>query len=308
MKEKNKNYLAGFGLLLAAFIWGFAFVVVKNSLDFIPTAYMLAFRFTIASIGLAIIFHKKLRKINKKAVKSSIVLGLLLVFSYYTQTLGCQYTTAGKNAFLTTIYVIIVPFLYWIFGKKRPDKFVMVSALLAMTGIGLLSLNGDLAMNIGDILTLISGFGYAVHLICIGKYTQEEDPVILTLLQIIVAAVISWGLAFASGYQFPLQVMKLDMAGSMIYLGVFSTMIAFLLQNVGQKYTSPSTSALLLSTESVFGAVFSVIFLQEYFTLKMVIGCILIFIAVIMAETKFEFLTGFKNFNKKQKERYREIV
>lgn len=292
MEEKVKKikFFASFGLLFAALIWGFAFVVVKDSLDFVPPVYMLAFRFTIASIGLGIVFYKRLPKINFENVKSSVVLGILLYVSYLLQTIGCLYTTAGKNAFITTIYVVIVPFLYWFINKKKPDTYSIISAFMAIIGIGLLSLNSDLTVNIGDILTLLCGFGYAVHLIYINKYSEYQDPVILTFLQITVAAILSWITAPIFDGGFPIEVTNPSVLLGMLYLGIGSTMIAFLLQNVGQKYIEPSTAALLLSMESVFGVVFSVLILGEVLTSKMLVGCVLIFTAVVMAETKFEFI------------------
>jgi drug/metabolite transporter (DMT)-like permease len=288
--ENNIKVIASFGLVFAALIWGFAFVVVKNSLDLIPPVYMLAFRFTIASIGLGIIFYKRLLKINKINVKAGLILGILLYISYLLQTVGCLYTTAGKNAFITTIYVVIVPFFYWLISKKKPDIYCIVSAFMAILGIGLLSLNGSLIINIGDGLTLLCGLGYAVHLVYINKFSGYQDPIILTVLQILTAAVLSWLTAPILDGSFPMGVTEPDMLLGMLYLGIGSTMIAYLLQNVCQKYTEPSTAALLLSMESVFGVVFSVMLLGELFTIKMFIGCALILTAVIMAETKFEFI------------------
>lgn len=296
MKVKEKKIIASLGLLVAALIWGFAFVIVKDSLDFIPPVYMLAFRFTIASIGLGFVFFKRLQKINLNNVKSSIVLGILLYVSYLLQTIGCLYTTAGKNAFITTIYVVIVPFLYWLISKQKPDIYCLLSAFMAMLGIGIISLNSDLSINIGDVLTLLCGFGYAIHLIYINKYSKYQDPIILTFLQILVAAILSWLTAPIMDGGFPANAANPDIMIGMLYLGIGSTMIGFLLQNIGQKYIEPSTAALLLSMESVFGVVFSVLILGEIVTIKMLIGCSLIFTAVIMAETKFEFirLTGKK--------------
>lgn len=296
MKVNEKKTIASFGLLVATLIWGFAFVVVKDSLDYVPPVYMLAFRFTVASIGLLIVFYKRLRKINLDNVKSSIVLGILLYISYLLQTIGCLYTTAGKNAFITTIYVVIVPFLYWLICKQKPDIYCLVSAFMAIIGIGLLSLNSDFSINFGDVLTLLCGFGYAIHLIYINKYSKYQDPIILTFLQILVAAILSWLTAPIMDGGFPVDATNPNIMIGMLYLGIGSTMIAYLLQNVGQKYIEPSTAALLLSMESVFGVVFSVLILKEIVTIKMLIGCSLIFMAVIMAETKFEFirLTGKK--------------
>ncbi len=292
MEEKGKKIkiIASLGLLVTSLIWGFAFVIVKDSLVFIPPVYMLAFRFTIACIGLLFVFSKRLRKINKDNVKSSIVLGILLYVSYLLQTIGCLYTTAGKNAFITTIYVVIVPFLYWFISKNKPDIYCLLSAFMAIIGIGLLSMNSDLSINIGDVLTLLCGFGYAIHLIYINKYSKYQDPIILTFLQILVAAILSWLTAPILNGGFPTKATNPNIIIGMLYLGIGSTMIAFLLQNIGPKYIELSTVALLLSMESVFGVIFSVLVLGEIITTKMLIGCCLIFIAVIMAETKFEFI------------------
>lgn len=288
--DKKIQILASFGLLGTAVIWGFAFVVVKNSLDLIPASYMLAFRFTIAAVLLAAIFWKRLRTLNRKIIREGAFLGFLLFMSYLLQTIGCDYTTAGKNAFLTTVYVVIVPFLHWMLNHKKPDAYCMGAAFLAIAGIGLLSLKGDLSMNIGDVLTLICGLGYALHMIYIDRYTEKEDPVVLTILQLGFAAAFSWVISPVMDGGFPAAAFCGDIVIGMLYLGILSTMLGFLLQNVCQKYTTPNTASLLLSMESVFGVLFSVLFLGEVMTGRMVFGCILLFAAVITAETKLEFL------------------
>ena len=172
----------------------------------------------------------------------------------------------------------------------------MAAALLAIVGIGLLSLQGDLTMNIGDVLTLICGLGFALHMIYIDRYTKRHDPVLLTILQLGFAAVYSWIMAPVTDGGFPVEALNQDIMIGMLYLGIFSTMIAFLLQNVCQKYTTPNTTSLLLSMESVFGVLFSVLLLHERLTGRMITGCILIFIAIILSETRFEFLPRISSF------------
>ena len=290
--NKNKiKFLAGAGMLSTAAIWGIAFVVVKNSLDTVPPTYMLAFRFTIAAVLLAAICHKKLQGLTKDTIRAGAVLGFWLFFSYLVQTIGCQYTTAGKNAFLTSAYVVIVPFLCWLLDKKKPDGFCAAAAVLALTGIGLLSLQGDLSVNRGDVLTLICAIGFALHMFYIDRYTEKWDPVTLTVLQLSFAALFSWLLSPILDGGFPEGAFRPDIVGSMLYLGIFSTMIGFLLQNVCQKYTAPSTASLLLSTESVFGVLSSVLLLGERMTPRMLAGCGLLFIAVLLSETKLSFLS-----------------
>ncbi len=285
-KEKRVRLLAGMGLLLIAFIWGFAFVVVKNSLVYILPTYMLAFRFTIAGVALAVVFWKRILKLNRQLVLHGAVLGVFLFMAYLLQTIGCNYTTAGKNAFLTTIYVILVPFFHWAVSKIRPDGYCVTAALLSVVGIGLLSLQGDLSVNIGDLLTLCSGIFFAWHMIFIDRFTEKEDPIVLAALQIMFAAVFSCVAAPVIDGDFPQDVFQPDMIIGMLYLGILSTMVGFLLQNVCQKHTHPATSALLMSTESVFGALCSAIFLHEVMSGRMMFGCGLLFMAIVLAEVK----------------------
>lgn len=287
---RHTQALAACGLLLTALIWGFAFVVVKNSLDLIPPIYMLAFRFTIASAALALILFRRLRRITRRDLQSGAILGVFLFAAYALQTIGCQYTTAGKNAFLTTIYVILVPFLHWLINRRRPDLYVIGGALLAMVGIGLLSLQGEGGIALGDLLTLLCGIFFAVHIVYIDRYTLAQDPAILTVLQLATAAVLSFLLAPLIDGPFPAQALHPEAVTGMLYLGLLSTMLGFLLQNVGQKYTTPSTASLLLSFESVFGVLFSTLFLHEAMTARMLLGCLLMFIAVLLVETRFSFL------------------
>lgn len=299
MPTNKIRVLSSLGLLLAAVIWGFAFVVVKNSLDLIPPIYMLAFRFTIAAAALTLIMFPKLRNLTRRDWTSGAVLGFFLFTAHAVQTIGCQYTTAGKNAFLTTIYVIIVPFLHWIMNRKRPSGYAMTAAMIAVVGIGLLSLQGgDAGVNIGDVLTVICGFLFAVHIVYIDRYTESQDPIILTVMQMIFAAIFSWILAPICNGGFPAAAFQSEVVTGMLYLGLLSTMVGFLLQNVGQKYTAPSTASLLLSFESVFGVLFSVIFLQEQLTLRMLFGCGLMFFAVVLVETRLSFLTRLFRINR----------
>ena len=266
---------------------------------------MLAFRFTIASVVLALIFLPRLKKMDKSTFFHGMILGVFLFCAYAFQTVGIQFTTAGKNAFLTTTYVMMVPFLAWIFYKTRPSVYAFVAAIIALVGIGFLSLQGessDNIINIGDVLTIICGFFFAIHIVFIGKYTQNEDPVLLTILQLGFSALFSWILAPFMDGKFPLaEIKRPDVILSMFYLGLFSTLLGFLLQNVCQKYLKASTASLLLSFEAVFGVLFSIIFLKEYLTGKMIFGCFLIFFALILSETQFSFITDI--FRKKKIDR-----
>lgn len=288
MNKKMVSVLASAGLILTAAIWGFAFVVVKDSVDSIPPVYMVAIRYTIAAVVLGFVLIPQFKKLNRYYWLHGLFTGLMLSAGYITQTIGCKYTTAGKNAFLTTIYVILIPLLLWPLNKKRPHFIVFISAVMALTGIGLLALRnegGSFGLNVGDILTLVCGLFYALHIIFTSKFSQDKNPVILTWIQFIVCAVFAWTVS-------PLIDGALDLSAltnsravfSMLYLGIFSSLIAFLLQNVCLKYMESSLASLFLSLESVFGVVFSAIFLHERMTVVMIIGCVLIFAAITIAD------------------------
>ena len=289
MRENTRSFVCAFGLIFVTIIWGFAFVVVKNSLDYVPPLYMMAFRFTIASFVLALLFLPKFKLLDKSTFFHGMILGIFLFAAYAFQTVGLQFTTAGKNAFLTTTYVMMVPFLNWFFHKSKPSWNCVLAAIIALAGIGLLSLQGDFSMNRGDVLTIICGFFFAVHIIFISRYTQTQDPVLLTILQLAFSALFSWIFAPFTDGRFPLQeTLRADVIVSMLYLGLFSTLLCFLLQNVCQKYLRASTTSLLLSFESVFGVIFSIIFLKEILTAKMIVGCVLIFFALVLSEVDWK--------------------
>ena len=288
MAKNGIKILSSAGLLVAAAIWGFAFVIVKDSLDYIGAVWMLAFRFTIAAVALLLIYCKKLKKLSKRTLFHGGILGLYLFLAYLLQTIGCKYTTAGKNAFLTTIYVFLIPIFLWIITKKRPAWYVFLCAIISVTGIGLLALGtGDGgAVNIGDLLTLVCGAFYAIHIIFTEKYNREHSPILLTVLQFVSAALFSWIFAPFIDGAFPLeQIQNPRVLISMLYLGLLSTMVCFVLQNVGLKYLPSAWASLLLSFESVFGVLFSTIILGEKITLRMGIGCAMIFSAVVLAQT-----------------------
>lgn len=324
MSKKSASLLGAAGCLSAACIWGFAFVVVKDSLDFVSAVYMMAFRFTIASISLSLIFFRKIRAVNLHYIKRGAVLGAFVFAAYALQTVGCNFTTAGKNAFLTTTYVILVPIFAWGAHKTRPPLRIFAAAVIQLAGIGFLSLGKEagrpFVIGLGDALTLLCGIFYALHIVFQEKYCRlsvnagtgntadetsvsarasADDPVILTILTFIFAGVFSWlaspfydesKSAFSLSLNaFPLAALKNPrVAFSMVYLGVFSTMIAFLLQNICLKYVPAPLASLLLSLESVFGMLFSILIplndSRETISAGLLIGCSLIFAAIVIAE------------------------
>ena len=285
--SRKTVYLASAGFILIAFIWGVAFVIVKNALDYIPPIYLLALRFTLAGLLLMLITGKRTLKAFREdhdLVKNGTIVGVILFLSYAAQTIGLEYTTAGKNAFLTAVYVVVVPFVHWIRTKNRPDKLCFIAAFMAIIGIGLISLQGDLTINKGDLLTLLCGVLFALQIEYLGKYSEREDPVALSVIMMLSAAVLSWIAApFADG---PVSgiILNRESVGGLLYLAVLSTMLCFLIQSICQRYVSSSLAAILMSAEAVFGALASAVFLKEKMSTRMIWGCVILFSAIILAQ------------------------
>ena len=288
MKDKRRSLLSKLALYLAAMIWGSSFFVVKNTVDELPTFLLLAIRFTLGSLLLSLIFARKIQKTDRKSVTCGAFLGLLLFGAYAIQTVGLTDTTPGKNAFLTAVYCVIVPFFYWVVDKRRPDRFHIIASFICVAGIGLVSLDGDLSVRWGDVLTLISGLFFAAHIVAISNLGKGRDAVVLTIVQFVTCALLSW-VATLIFEEFPTQVSSTAI-WSMLYLAVLPTSFALLLQNVGQQGTDPASASLILSLEAVFGVLFSVVFYGEQLSAKLIFGFLLIFVAIVISETKLAFL------------------
>ena len=294
-EHKENNVLARFAsplLILATIIWGSSFVVMKNSVTVLPTYWLLAIRFTFAALVLAVVFIKRWKVLDKQYLIGGTVMGFLLFLAYTFQTFGLEQTTSGKNAFFTAVYCVIVPFLYWIIAKRRPDKFNILAAFLCIAGIALVSITGEnaTAFNMGDVLTLVGGFFFAAHIVAVAKYSEGRDIFILTTLQFASFALFSWiGVLITRPVLTP-GVFDSSLIFGLAYLVIFSSCGALLFQNIGQKYTAPSTAAVLLSLEAPFGVFFSILFAGERPTPLMFVGFALIFLAVVCSETKFSFL------------------
>ena len=288
MNETKRPTLGRLALIATTFIWGTSFVVQKNTLNNISTLYLLAIRFTIAAALMFIIGIKDIKKLNRSYLKGGVFMGLALSGAYIIQTYGLVYTTPGKNAFLTSSYCVMTPFFYWVYKKKRPGMHNLIAAFLCILGVGLISLNKDIGINIGDMLTILCGIFYAVHIIITDKHAENKSPALLTAMQFVTAAVIIWILALTLE-PFPTEIPK-STVFSIGYLGVMCTGICYLLQTFGQKNTPASQSSILLTLEAVFGTVISIIFYNEPINFRLILGFAVMFASVLISETKLSFL------------------
>ena len=288
MTEKKNPTLGRLALLVTTLIWGTSFVVQKNTLDDISTLHLLAIRFSIATVLMFIIAAKDIKKINRSYIKGGVLMGIALACAYIVQTYGLVYTTPGKNAFLTASYVVMTPFLYWAYKKRRPGKHNLVAAFLCLIGVGLISVDESMNINIGDILTIICGVFYAIHIIIIDEQAAGKSIALLTAIQFAVAAVLTWIPALI--FEPAIENIPSGAVFSILFLGIVCTGICFLLQTYGQKNTPVSQAAILLTLESVFGTIASIIFYKEPMSIRLVLGFAAMFVAVLISETKLSFL------------------
>ena len=289
MNEALLKKLAKPMIVCATLIWGSTFFILKDTLDDVDLMFLLAFRFSVAAAVLALVFRNRWKALDLRYVGQGAVLGVLLFAAYAVQNYGLMDTTPGKNAFFTAVYCVIVPFLYWAVDRQPPSRWNVLAALLCVAGIGFVSWDGGLALRRGDLLTLLSGFIYACHIVAVAKFSRGRDVFLLTVLQFAFTGLCCWaGTLFTRGI--PLDGLPARAWWVLLYLAFAATSVALLFQNVGQKYTDPSSAALLLSLEAPFGVAFSVLFGAERPTLLMYFGFFLIFLAVVCSETQFQFL------------------
>ena len=269
-------------MLLTGAIWGGAFVAMKSALVSFGVHYLLALRFSIGAAGLCFMLFSKKHPLQRTHVLWGLACGVLLYLAYTVQTYALSLTTAGKNAMITTIYVVLVPFMNWWATRNKPKRRVLLAALLMLGGVALLSLNERLSINLGDLLTLCCGVLYAVHITLVGKYGKGANPLQFSCLQFTAAAVCGWvgGLCFET---FPTAFTP-QMLFELAYCGIGATLIALTLMNIGVQYTSPETASLITSTEAMFGAMFGAIFLNEHMTDRMLWGCALVMVALVVAQ------------------------
>ncbi len=289
--SSRQTIIADFSLMLIALFWGLGFVAMKDALESFSPFWLLTLRFFSGTALMALIFIKRLRSLSRDDLKAGSIIGLFLFLGFATQTVGLKYTTPGKQAFLTATYVVIVPFLSWMFRRKSPGLLSFLSSAICLAGMAMLTLQGGQTANLGDLLTLVCALFFACHILAIEHFARDRDPIILAVIQIGIVGLLSFPMAlsfetwtgFGGG----------DGLGSIAFTVIFCTVLAFIVQNTAQKFTPSTHTAIIMSMESVFGALAGIYFLGEIFTARMAAGCGLIFFAVLLTEAGPSLLKAF---------------
>ncbi|WP_165042984.1 DMT family transporter [Adlercreutzia sp. ZJ138] len=277
-------------IVAATIMWGLSFVFMKDAVNVLQPAYLIGIRFSLAGLILLAILWKHVRQsLDRRHLVAGLIVGVLNFLAFWVQTIGLAYTTPGKNAFITGVYCVIVPFAWWLVAKKRPTVFNLLAAVLAVAGLGLVSLTGslfELTIEFGDLMTLVCAFFFAFHIVCVSKFSDAGLNVLaLTVYQFLVGGVCGLAVGACTETLPPASAVNADLVTTMLYLVVCASCLALLFQNIALAHVPPAQASLLLSLESVFGVVFSVILYGEQMTPRLIAGFALIFAAIVISET-----------------------
>ena len=287
----SKKMQGNIMLLITAMIWGSAFVAQSKGMEFIgPFTFNVARNFVggIVLLPVVAIFTKnnglsveEKKLIDKNTLSGGICCGVVLCIASSFQQYGLVHTTAGKAGFITALYIIIVPLLGMFIGKKVP-KIVWGCVALAICGFWLLCIKEGFTVGLGDFMVLICALFYSLHIITIDHFGPKAHCVKMSCIQFWVAGVIS--IIPMLVFEEPEVSAIMDAKWTILYAGVLSSGVAYTFQIIAQKYTEPTVATLLMSLESVFAALSGWIILHEVMMPKELFGCILVFIAVILAQ------------------------
>jgi drug/metabolite transporter (DMT)-like permease len=280
----RKQLLADLSLLAVVIVWGYTFVAIKNALSSVTPFNFIALRFIIAFIVLLVLFRKRLIGLNRYILLRGTVVGVFLFFAYAFQTVGLKYTTASNAGFITGFSVVLVPVFSALILKVRPSLESTIGVACAIAGLYFLSYNEGYVVNKGDILVLFCAIAVAFHILTVGYYTKKMDSILLTIVQIGVVTVLS----IISALLLEETVIP---QGRVVWEAIFVTSIfatvgAYLVQNIMQRFTSSTHTALIFSGEPVFAGIFGYYLLNERLSTWSVLGCILILGGMVISELR----------------------
>ncbi|HET6563149.1 MAG TPA: DMT family transporter [Marmoricola sp.] len=280
MRGRSATLLATLALLLVTACWGSTFFLIKDLLDRVPVLDFLAVRFAIATVVLVLMFPRALGRLSAAARRQAVVLGLLYGLAQILQTAGLAHTPASVSGFITGMYVICTPLLAAPLLKQRIGLVTWGAVLLAMAGLGVLTLSG-FSIGYGEALTLVAAVLYALHIVGLGAWSTVADAIGMTIVQLAVITVICFVVTAPGGIVLPQTVG--DWA-SVLYMAVFAAGLALAAQTWAQAHLPPTRTAIIMSMEPVFAAFFAVLLGGEDATVRMLVGGAMVLAAMLTVE------------------------
>ncbi len=272
-------------LVIITFIWGSTFIVVKNAIVHIPPFVFVSFRFIIAAILLIPFLIRRGERFSSTEILKSILTGTALFGGYTFQTFGLLYTTASKSAFITSLSVVLVPFVSYLIFRRKPGTREIVALGLAVVGLYQLILGPHFkfeGVNLGDILTFFCALSFALHISLTGHFTKSVNIESFTFNQFLFVGVIAYIFSLMFGEK--ITGLSGNPLLALLFIGVFATAFAFVGQTWAQRYIKDTQAALIFSLEPVFAVVFAVLFGGEILTASQIIGGSLIIGGILISE------------------------
>jgi drug/metabolite transporter (DMT)-like permease len=291
-----RRLLADLALLMVTVIWGSTFVMVKDAVANYPVFSFLTLRFTCAALTLLpfVIWQRAggrghafaravdgERSLSWAWLAAPLLIGVASFTGFGFQTAGLQLTTPAKAGFITGLYIVLVPLAAGVALRQKPSRAAWIGVTAAVVGLGLLTLRPGLQIAPGDVLVFGCAVAFAAHILLTGRYAPAYDPLLLTLGQIVVVAVLS-GVVAAFTETRPALTPGVVFAA--IFTGVLATSLAFGIQTVAQRATTATHTALIFSAEPVFAALSSFVLIGEVLGPRQLVGCGLIMAGMLVAE------------------------
>lgn len=292
-----KKYIGEFALLFNTLIWGGTFALIKNALTDISPMLFLALRFSIAALLFLPFVYSSLKKTNRQTLIAGSILGIFYFSGFAAQTFGLNLTTATKSGFITGTFVVFIPILQLIIEKRKPKWFNVFSVLIVLLGLIMLSSKGENIFefikqlgsdfNFGDFLTLLCALLFAFQVVYVDVFTRKYEYLPMVFVQLLITGVGGFILSYIFSIS-SLETVKFTfnsaVTTAIIYTAIFASIIATVIQLKFQKTVSPTKAGIIFSIEPIFAAVFAYFLLSEKISNFGLIGCVLIFIGLIVSE------------------------
>ncbi len=294
---KNKKLIGNIMLILAALIWGVAFVSQRAGMELIEPLTFNATRLILAAVAVgavALISRAKNRRhplpvspeerrISRlHTLLGGVSCGVFLTGATTLQQMGLVYTTAGKAGFITALYMLLVPIVGFLLFKKKSSPLVWLAVLIGLGGMYLLCVNDGFSLAYGDLLVLLCAFMFCGHILCCDHFVKRGDPIGISAIQFATAALITSIIALIAETPSPEKIVSA--AIPILYCGLLSGGVGYTLQIVAQKMTDPTIASLIMSLESVFAVLAGALLLHERMSVRELIGCMIMFAAIVLVQ------------------------
>ncbi len=278
--DRRTSLLAALALLAVTAMWGSTFFLIRDLLDRLPVLDFLALRFTIASLALFAIAPRSVRRLSRASLRHAVVLGLLYGVAQILQTAGLAHTPASVSGFITGTYVVATPLFAAALLRSRITRVTWLAVGLAMGGLAVLSLSG-LSVGSGQAITFVAALLYALHIVGLGAWSDAREVMGMAVVQLVMIALVAFVATAPDGIVLP------STTGdwlSVVYMALFAGALAMVAQTWAQAHLAPTRTAIIMSMEPVFAALFAVLLGGESATGRMLVGGAMVLTAMLVVE------------------------